>query len=282
MGTLESDLAHGFAPTYHASGNEQNYLAQLEPKRVPRLLLVHPPWKPYIYFSVVELGASSGKRACEINYLAVWDWDGGSEGGYGAHQWDTERVAVLVSGPADSDRAEAYRMHQAYYGAHEEVRFGGLVSLDNSQYVVFRRASKRGPDVWWSKGKHSSFPSLEALRASTAGDSFDTPGEVAKPTEYALVDAGTLEQPSREAPWIAYEQSWGPHRVTPVYSRLKDRLWDASGNASRAVRRATEDGIRQIQLELGVPQTGQMDLATLRRATATLPPGMLWTAEEAE
>lgn len=56
MATFESELGQKFAPTYHARRNERNYLAQLEPEEEPKLARAHPPWRPYVYFSVVELG----------------------------------------------------------------------------------------------------------------------------------------------------------------------------------------------------------------------------------
>lgn len=52
-----------------------------------------------MYFSVVKLGTRDGEGTDEINYLTMWDWDGGSAGSFGAHQWDSERAAILVAGP---------------------------------------------------------------------------------------------------------------------------------------------------------------------------------------
>lgn len=80
MATFESELGQKFAPTYHARRNERNYLAQLEPEEEPKLARAHPPWRPYVYFSVVKLGTRDGQRAYEINYLTIWDWDSGWRG----------------------------------------------------------------------------------------------------------------------------------------------------------------------------------------------------------
>lgn len=285
MSTFESDLAHRFAPTYHASRNERNYLAQLESQQEPTLALAHSPWKPYVYFCVVELGTSECNRVYEINYLTIWDWDTGVRifgRPFGPHQWDTERAALLIAGPEDSHDPEAYKVSQAYYAAHEGVRFLGLVSVDNSRYVRYPRGRKRGPDVWWSKGKHASFPHLKALWASTARDSYDERGVVARPGEpggYLLADAGALHQPSPAAPWIAYKKRWGQDRISSVYSQLKNRLWDAAGNTLRDIRIVTEDEIRLAQSVLRVPETGQLDDETLQRA-ARLPARTAWTTRK--
>ncbi|NIN63532.1 MAG: hypothetical protein GTO63_02210 [Anaerolineae bacterium] len=289
MSTFEFELAHRFGPTYHASRNERDYLAQLEPQLEPSLALAHPPWKPYVYFCVVELGASEGNRVYEINYLTIWDWDSGTVGRFGAHQWDTERAALLIAGPEDTQDPEAYKVSQAYYAAHEGVKLGGLLSFDNSRYVRYPRGRERAPDVWWSKGKHASFPDRQALESSTARDSYDAPGDVTRPGipgeatrpgEYSLVDAGALEQPSAAAPWIAYNKRWGLHRVSSVYSKLKDRLWDAAGNTLRDIPIVTEDEIRLAQSVLRVRESGQLDDETLQRAADILPPRRVWTTQK--
>jgi hypothetical protein len=279
MATFESDLADKFAPIYHASRNERNYLAQLEPKEEPRLALAHPPWRPYVYFSVLELGTHEGEQVFEINYLTIWDWDSGSVGGIGAHQWDTERAAILVAGPKDSHDLEEYTSRQVYYAAHEGVRIGPW-GLDNSRYVQYARGRNSGPDVWWSGGKHASFPDRKALEASNAGDSYRAPGDIAKSGEYKLVDVGTLRKPSRAAPWITYRKGWGEDKISSVYGKLRDRLWDAAGNTLRRILKVTEDQIAEIQRTLDVPQTGQFDVATLQEVADVLPEDRVWTTQQ--
>lgn len=280
MATFESDLARKFAPIYHSSRNERNYLAQLEPESQPRLALAHPPWRPFVYFCMVEVETSDGERAYEINYLTIWDWDSGTLGGLGEHHWDTERTAILVAGPEESHDPSEYAARQAYYAAHEGVRLGGLLSVDNSQYVRYRGARDSGDDVYWSTGKHASFRNLGTLRHSTAHDSYRRPGHVARPGEYTLVDVGSLQQPSAAAPWIMHRKGWGPQRISSVYSKLKDRLWDAAGNRLRPISKVTEDQLMQIQAKLNVPQTGQLDEETLRQTAARLPSYLVWTTRE--
>jgi hypothetical protein len=156
----------------------------------------------------------------------------------------------------------------------------GLLSFDNSRYVKYPRGRERGLDVWWSKGKHASFRNRKELEASTAGDSYHAPGEVAEPGEYTLIDVGTLKQPSTEALWITYKERWGPQRISSVYSKLKDRLWDAAGNLLRDILRVTEDEIKLAQSVLRVSETGQLDEETLQRATAVLPARRVWTTRK--
>ncbi len=274
--SFESEIAHQFAPTYHASRTERNYLVQLEREREPRLAVGHPHWKPYVYFSVLELGMAGGERAYEINFLTIWDWDSGVLGGVGEHQWDTERAAVLVAGPEGSRDARRYSARQAYYGAHEGVRIGPW-SLDNSRYLRYRSERHLGPEVYWSDGKHASFADLSELASSTAHDTYAKPGEIATPGQYTLRDVGTLERPSPDGPWITYDKGWGPNRVASVHDKLEGHLWDAAGNRLRQVPTLTEQQIEQAQAQLGVPRTGQFDERTLREAAARLPAQLVWT-----
>lgn len=121
------------------------------------------------------------------------------------------------------------------------------------------------PPVWWSNGKHAGFPDRKVLEGSTARDSHDAPGEVARPGkpgeapvpgEYSLVGAGALDRPSAAALWIAYKKRWGMHRVHSICGKLKERLWDAAGNALRDIPVVTEDEIRLAQSVLQVRESG--------------------------
>lgn len=282
MAGFETDLGRQFAPIYHSSRSEGNCLVQLEPQHEPTFARGFPPWVPQVYFSVYLLGTSAGERFYEINYLTIWEWDTGTRtpiGVQGSHQWDTERCAVLVAGPEDSQDLAAFTARQAYFAAHEDIRVGPW-SLDNGRYLKYRRLRHSGPDVYWSKGKHASFVSLEELRRSSAGDCYDKPGRVARPGQYRLADAGTLSNPSAESPWVTYAEGWGEQRISPVYDKLRRRLWDASGKPLRPIRRLTEDEVRDAQSELEAAPTGQFDEQTLQQAVARLPADQVWTTEQ--
>jgi hypothetical protein len=279
MASLQTELGRKFAPIYHSSRGEGNCLVQLEPQPEPRFARGFPPWEPHIYFSILSLGKRNDERLYEINYLAIWEWDAGTWtpiGVQGSHQWDTERCAVLVAGPKDARDAGEFTSRQVYFAAHEGVRVGPW-SLDNSRYLNYRRPRHHGPDVYWSKGKHASFANLTELRNSSAGDSYDKPGRVARPGEYTLTDAGALEVPSSECPWIAYTTGWGEQGITSVYDKLRSRLWDSSGEPLKPIRKLTEEEVKDAQLELDAAPSGQFDEETLEQAAAKLPADQVWT-----
>lgn len=309
MTSFESDLASKFAPTYHWSRGEGNCLAELDPEKDrPTLLLGHPPWKPHVYFSACSLGTHDDERVYEINYLTIWEWDSGTpflvRSWVGAHQWDTERTAVLVAGPEGSDNPEEYSLRQTYFAAHEGVTalavlekplerllvrlvkrlpgglqkrleerlenrlLGNTLNLDNSCYVEYDPPLDAGPKVLWSKGKHASFPSLMLLKTSNAGDLFD-PGETSKP--HSLVDAGTWEQPSQAAPWMGYEEDWAPD-VSSIRDKLKEHLWNPDGKR----RRPEIDHMTQYQVEyldsmLDAPPPAPPDQVTFPELAGRVP-----------
>lgn len=49
---LVKNIAMHFAPTYHSSSDEYQYLVELEQDSQPKISLCHPPWKPFIYYSI--------------------------------------------------------------------------------------------------------------------------------------------------------------------------------------------------------------------------------------
>jgi len=82
------------------------------------------------------------------------------------------------------------------------------------------------------------------------------------------------------APWIKYKKGWGPQKVSSVYSKLKNRLWDMKGNTLKPIPIATVGQIQQIQRELDVPQTGQIDENTLQEVSKVVPSDRLWTNQK--
>ena len=91
------------------------------------------------------------------------------------------------------------------------------------------------------------------------------------------MNAGTWKKSSDAAPWMEKEEGWGPKRVSSVCSKLKHRLWNAAGDSKRRIRRLTEDEVKRVQFNLEVPQTGQLDEATLQRLSAVDVLNELWT-----
>jgi hypothetical protein len=114
------ELAQKFAPIYWASERERCYLAELEQNEVPRVYRGYPAWDPIVYFSAIQLDPRDDAIAYEINYFTIWDHDtGGILGGWNGHLWDTERTAILVTGPRDEEDANQFSAEEAYYAAHE-------------------------------------------------------------------------------------------------------------------------------------------------------------------
>jgi hypothetical protein len=294
MATFESELALKFAPTYHWSEGEGNCLVQLDPgQQKPTFVLGHPPRKPYVYFSVWYLGTGRFGDAFETNYLTIWEWDSGLQlAGVNMfpHRWDIERTAVFVAGPRGSSNPEDYLGYQAYYAAHEGVEIPWpfppfKTSLDGSSWVprllkdIGSDVSLEGRDVYWSKGKHASFPSVRKLRSSKARDSYDkpTPDKGVKAHDYVLVDVGTLDKP--RADWITWGQNWSG-KVPSVRSKLEGQLWNADGARELRIRKAPRKReIERAQLVLGVEPSGQLDVATLQRISDPVPSSFVWTTQ---
>ncbi len=260
---FEEKLALRFAPTYISSAGEDRYLAELEPKPTPKVDLGHPPPKPCIYFSAFKHLPRSDQDIYEINYLSIWDWDaGGLAGLFAPHRWDTERTAILVHGPKDDADPDSFLAVEAYYAAHEGT------GVNASSYQKPRKKD-RGVTVYWSLGKHASYPTYPPFFMALV-DQIKPPEERAEPPAYILKNAGTLDNPTDSAPWINYKDDWGPDRVSSVYSKLKDPLWSPTSRSSNWLRSrpATLKASREvvhIQEALNLSPSGIIDPALFSR-----------------
>ncbi|MBU7014922.1 MAG: peptidoglycan-binding protein [Theionarchaea archaeon] len=259
MKKLREKLAKKFAPTYIASEGERCYLTELRQKEKPQVALAYPVWNPHVYFSALNLGSHRGKTAFEINYLTIWDWDtGGVLGRISGHQWDTERTAVLVVGPVNSKDPEEFSVHEAYYAAHE-----GVPLVDKSSYVPCARKDC-GVTVYWSLGKHASY--AEPPQGILGFERFRSPGIRTEPEDCTLTAVGTTESPLPEAPWIIYKKGWGTSRITPVYRKLRTRLWKRSSWQKIKEPSTTEEHIKLFQEYRGLEPTGKVDRETFSQA----------------
>jgi hypothetical protein len=249
------ELAVKFAPTYTASLGEKCFLVELEPEEEPRTSKAYPAWNPFVYFSAVQLNPHEDRTAYEINYLTIWDRDtGGILGSWSAHQWDTERTAILVEGPKDEEDAEAFSAKEAYYAAHE-----GMPFVDKSEFCSCP-SGDCGITFCWSEGKHASYPGDP--RTFFAFELFESPGYESAPDAYRLVDVGTLENP--KVPWICYDHPWGPDDVGSVCKKLKSRLWDPQTWEQIERARYTKEQILHYQEVQDLPVTGKVDVDTIR------------------
>jgi hypothetical protein len=241
---LEKNIAMYFAPTYHSSSEEYQYLVELEQDPHPKISLCHPPWKPFIHYSIFKWAPLDNHDFYEINYLSIWDRDTGVRG----HLWDTERTGLLVKSPMGSTNTTQFDIYEIYYAAHE-----GEGLLNRSKYL--ERSKDEGIEVYWSLSKHGSYPTLKDAKKYLFIEGFKEPGSMEDPKNYILSDAGTIDHPV--APWIKYEGPWGPDDVSSVYSKLKDRIWSRIPGTSKWKRnllgeKEAREEIRKFQRALNL------------------------------
>lgn len=258
---LEKILARKFAPVYHSSSEEYQYLVELEQNQHPKISLCHPPWKPCIYYSIFGWSPFDNYDFYEINYLSIWDRDTGLVG----HLWDTERTALLVKSPIGSTDISQFDIYDIYYAAHE-----GEGLLNRSKYTKPPKDDE-GIEVYWSLSKHGSYPSLEDAKKYLFIEGFKVPGNRADPREYILLDAGTIDHPV--APWIKYMEPWGPDDVSSVYSKLQDRVWSPIPGTSKWKRNLPGEKearieIRKFQRSLNLRATGKINKELYEKVNA--------------
>jgi hypothetical protein len=260
--SLEDRIARRFAPVYVSSSDEGQYLAELEPRLEPRIRLAHPSWKPYIYCSALKLETAADIDAYEINYLSIWDWDtGGILGILSRHKWDTERSAILVVGPKGETDPEGFESREAYFAAHEGTAF------DSSTYIPVKD-KKKGAIIFWSEGKHASYPSIPP---KFHFDRFEPPGNRVDPADYELKGVGTLKCPAPHAPWILFDKGWGPEAITPVCKQLSSRLWNPGTLDRTRIGELKREDILALQNSMGLEPTGEIDRATFKKASHLSP-----------
>lgn len=250
--TFEDKLALKFAPTYVSSAGEDCYLVQLEEQTVPKVALGYPPWKPCIYYSVFKHNPRGNEISYEINYLSIWDRDTGGPLGITPHIWDTERSAVLVAGSSGDKDPSKFEAIELFYARH-----GFLDEYIPAKY------KEKGPIVYWSLGKHASYPTYP-YQGIINYDVFKQPEERVEPNCYTLKNAGTCDKPNAHTPWVAYKDNWGPNQVSSVYWKLKDPLWKIgrTSNEWTPIRQpalTTADQVKFVQNGLGLPPTGTID-----------------------
>ena len=257
---FEHELAQKFAPLYKASEGEECYLTELEQQEKPRILRAYPAWNPFVYFSALRLHTKEDLVAYKINYFNIWDWDtGGLAGFLSAHEWDTERTALLVVGPKDEKDPDAFYAKESYYAAHE-----GAITDSSAHYPCMSKHC--GVTVYWSKGKHASYPGLDKFPAY---ETFEEPGIESNPDGYTLVDIGTIDNP--KVPWVLYRGGWGSKKVQSIYEKLRMRIWDKK-TWERVERHCLpEVYVRIFQKYLGLRITGKWDLDTVKAAYAVNP-----------
>lgn len=254
---FNDELALKFAPTYISSAEEDRYLAELEREMIPKISLGYPPWRPCVYYSICQYASRNNQDFYEINYLSVWDKDtGGILGLLNDHLWDTERTAVLAKGPAGGVDPSSFKSEEVYYAAHEGE------SINLSTYIQ-PEDENRGATVYWSLGKHASYPTYPPAFL-VLFDQFKQPEMKTEPPDYKLVNAGTIDSPADSTPWIQYKEPWGPDRVSSVYSKLKDPLWSPRPRSSKWIQNRpgtikSQADVKHLQAAFGLQPSGIID-----------------------
>lgn len=216
---IETHLANEFMPIYHISTGEQQQFADFAdsvPWTVTSLVGTTPPNS---YYHVTPLGLaydSSGTQvyAIRIDYLSLWNADGGLIGGGAAcfysyfgldsaiqeltgHDLDAERSVMLVAAPAvngsyNTDVA-AYKLYSLYTAAHEGTFW------DQSAYYDFTSPVAAGNHVELAQSlsKHSTYPGNPDYYPITPAwlidevnldiDAAYLDGEITEGTYYALL-----------------------------------------------------------------------------------------------
>lgn len=176
---FEDTLANEFIPNYGVSAGEQQQFATFAdyvPMTVTGLLGTTPP---SIYTHVSPLGLTtdpSGNQifAIRVDYLTLWNADGGLIGGGGAcfyslfglddvvnelsgHNLDVERSVMLLGAPAVNGSynpdVTQYSLYSVYTAAHEGTFF------DQSEYADFSTPVSAGNhlNLDLSLSKHSTY-----------------------------------------------------------------------------------------------------------------------------
>ncbi len=176
---LESTVADSFTPYYESSAGERDQFATFGnyvPMTVTSLVGTQPPFS---YYHVAPLGLmtrQTGEQifALRIDYMTLWNADGGLVGGGGAcyysyvgldaviqqlsgHELDAERSVMLVGAPPVNGGLNpdptAYKLYILYTAAHEGTFF------DQSNYGYFSQGVAEGNHVELalSLSKHSTY-----------------------------------------------------------------------------------------------------------------------------
>jgi len=188
LGDLEGSLARSFLPVYFISSGEQQQFATFGdyvPWTVINTVGTNPPNS---YYHVTPLGLttdSAGNQlyAIRVDYLSLWNADGGLVGGGGAclysyvgldnvvqeltgHNLDDERSVMLLAAPAVmgsfNPDPTAYSLYSIYTAAHEGTFF------DQSAFADLNTPLPAGSHVhlYQSLSKHSTYfgdPDLFAI-----------------------------------------------------------------------------------------------------------------------
>jgi hypothetical protein len=121
-------------------------------------------------------------------------------------------------------------------------------------------SANRGVTVYWSQGKHASYPDNPCL--FSIFESFELPGYECKPEDYTLINIGAIKDP--KTPWVLYREGWGPGKVGSIYKKLKTRLWMRKILQAIKKIRYNKEQLKNFQRIENLPVTGELDRDTIK------------------
>lgn len=217
---LEQTLIEQFRPSFHASVNDCAVLpaafeaSSAEPRVSARDGTVYARVSP-----------SGTEGALEIHYYHLWDRDCGP---LSPHELDVEHVSALVTRDAVGEWHAIYW----YAAAHEDT----LCDTSNAARAEAVGATRSGPRIWISKGKHASYLSRELCGQRGCG--VDDCRDVVPLARAALVNLGEPEAPLSGSTWMtSREWNLGEKLGSDFDPELVARL-ESSDDPTRVLARA--------------------------------------------
>ncbi len=136
--------------------------------------------------------STDSKGAVEVHYYTLWNRDCGRM----SHPFDVEHVAVLV----DTLGQEPVALYW-YAGAHEKT----VCEISSGAHASAVDATRHGPTVWSSSGKHALYLRKEMCKGGCGADSCEDAAQLSP--NGPVINLGELNAPANGALWVA-SNSW--------------------------------------------------------------------------
>lgn len=250
---LEQALLERFRPTFVLSAGEcDGQPATMAPWAAdPRVI----DRDGTIYGHVARRDTQPGRVEIEIKYFHLW----GRDCGRPSHALDIERVSVLVHAPAVDVPLDEWEAAYWYAAAHE----GTVCDASSGAAAAALRATRVGPYVYVSRGKHASYLNRGHCKWGCGSDLCD-PGP---PVGHGpIVNLGERDAPLNGATWLG-SRRWGlAAKLETDFDPTRRGRFDRERPAAVA---ALHVGRRPIQAPILGGDTG-LDSLILAGKTATL------------
>jgi hypothetical protein len=187
---LEQALLERFLPTLVLSADEcDGRPAAIRPGSVDPVVMARDGT---LYGHVTIRATRDQAVEVEVKYFHVWGRDCGRPG----HAWDAEHVSALVYAPGLDAPLDAWQAEYWYAAAHE----GTVCDASSGATAATLRASRVGPYVYVSRGKHASYLARGQCKWGCGSDLCDSPGEPL--TRAGVVNVGEPDAPLNGATWM--------------------------------------------------------------------------------